>query len=154
MRLISTNWPIIGALYLPLHDRIARAHQRFARLASGKYPSPRPARPNQPGGSRPIYIPHQRDWIIVKFGYRAAAYSSQLNHLLSEPQTQAILAAAPPHARASATRTLAPLCRMLGIPLPPIVQPAPKPPRPSRAKTPRPKLPPLLPLSASVMSLG
>ena len=147
-QLISTNWPIIGALYLPLHARLVRGHRRlarlFTRLATGQYPAPRAKRPNRASGPRGVYIPRAKSWLIIKFGYHAAGRASQLNHLLHAPETLALLAAAPPHAQAEAARILRPLCRMLGIPLPPMLQPPPRPPAPPKPKPTKPPRPPRL----------
>ena len=147
--LINARFPLLGTLFLPLHARINRARQRLirllTRLATGRYPNPRAARPGRPGGTLPIRLPQRHAWVIGTLGYQAAGYASQLEHLLRDPATLAVLAAAPPHARAAAARTLRPLCHMLGIPLPLILQPPSRPaapPKPAPEKPPRaPRLP-------------
>ena len=147
--LINTRFPLLGALLLPLHARITRAKQRLirllTRLATGSYPNPRAARPGRPAGAPAIRLPQRHAWVIGILGYQAAGYASQLEHLLRDPATLALLAAAPPHAQAAAARTLRPLCHMLGIPLPPSLQPPtpnPAPPKPRPEKPPRaPRLP-------------
>jgi len=77
-------------------------------------------------------------WIIRKFGWRSAAYASQLDHLLNTAETQALFAEAPPEAIKSLGRTLRPLCHLLGITPPKPLQ-SDKPPyvRPLRPKRPR-----------------
>ena len=53
--LINARLHLLGALLLPLHARITRAKQRLirllTRLATGRYPNPRAARPG-PAGRR------------------------------------------------------------------------------------------------------
>ena len=81
-----------------------------------------------------------------------AAYTSHLEHLLRDPETQTRLAPAPPEALKSLGRSLRPIARLLGVDLPPALLLSPRPPRGepeggSRpVKPPRPILPPLLPL--------
>ena len=60
----------------------------------------------------------------------AACFGGQLQHLLAQPEMQTLLDAAP-----QAARLLRPLCRMLAVPLPPILH------RPGRAVTPWPGTP-------------
>ena len=136
--LINTRLPLLGALLLPLHARITRAKQRLirllTRLATGSYPNPRAPRPGRPSGPPAIRLPLRHAWVIATLGYQAAGYASQLEHLLRDPATLAILAAAPPHAQAAAARTLRPLCHMLGIPLPAMLQPPPRPAAPPKPR--------------------
>ena len=141
--LIYLRFALLGAFFLPLHARLGSTLRRLTRLltrlATGSYPSPRPARPGRPSGKPPIGLPQRHAWVIAILGYQAAGYASQLEHLLRDPATLAVLAAAPPHAQAAAARTLRPLCHMLGIPVPTILQP---PPRPAAPPKPRPEKPP------------
>ena len=153
LQLIANHLPLFGAITWPLHTRITRARNRLLRLlaalAAGRFPRLRAPRLGQKGGPPAPYLPRGKLWLIAKLGYRAAGYAAQFQHLLDQPETLAILAAAPPHARAAAARTLRPLARLLGIILPAILQPPPAPARPKPIKQPRPKpapLPPLLPL--------
>jgi hypothetical protein len=133
-----------------LHNRIARARRRLvtllALLAAGRLPRLSAPRPNRQGGSAALPVPRRRAWLIATFGYRIAGYASQLEHLLRDPQTLATLAAAPPTALESAARTLRPLCHLLGVALPPILQPPPRAPvarilKPRPAKSPAPVAP-------------
>jgi hypothetical protein len=55
-------------------------------------------------------IPTTPAWLIAALRHEAAAYASQLAHLLAEPGISELLDAAP-----AAKRLLRPLCRMLGI---------------------------------------
>jgi hypothetical protein len=64
--------------------------------------------------------------------------ASQLNALLRDPGTEAILAHAPAQARASIARTLRGPARLLGLELPNQLQ-FQGPPRPPRRRSPRPR---------------
>lgn len=145
---------ILGHLTLPLWTRISRARQLFARLlarlAAGRAPRPsgartrraRPAPPPAPDGSGGVAIgaspvpalSRRFAWVVLRIGYQAAGLASQLNHLLQQPGAAEAIAASP-----GAARSMRPLCRMLGIDLPPALR-RPAPPR--RPGPPRPKLPP------------
>ena len=122
--LIAAQFRRLGPHYLTLWNRISRARQRLARLlaqlAAGTLAPPRtrPSQAGRPGGPPAAPLPRGHAWVIAMLGYHAAGRASQLNTLLSDPATAAILAAAP-----GAARTLRPLCRMLGIDLPPYLQP-------------------------------
>ena len=72
---------------------------------------------------------------------QAVGYRSQLEHLLRDPEMAALLAAAPTAMR----RPLRSLCRILGLPPPPILAlpPRPKPPPASAPAAKRQKPPPL-----------
>ena len=151
--LVAAGFRTLGPLTVPLHARLARAARRLTRLlealAAGRLPRRRTPGPARPGGPPPAPIPRCHAWLVVTLGHNAAASACQLQSLLHDPATTALLAAAPAAAIASAARTLRPLCRLLGIPLPPALQPPAPPPRPPTPKAPRPKpalLPPLLPL--------
>ena len=136
-QLIFARGPVFAALAIPLHNRIAAASRRIAnllaRLANGTW-RPHTPKPGTKGGPPSIYLPHSRAWIIAKLGHHAAAYASQLEFLLLHtPQTCATIAAAPPEAQKS-------LARLLGVTLPPELQPPPRPtPAPRPPKPPRPK---------------
>lgn len=142
-----------GLFARPLRTRLARAHERLVNLlvaiAAGRLPRRRaPSHTPRPGGPRPTHLPRRHAWLVATLGHQAAAYRSQLESLLRDPETQATLAAAITHAPGIA-RTLRPLCRMLGIPLPPPLQRPARParPRPQPApKPPRPPLPPCRPI--------
>ena len=127
-------------------DRVRRIKQRFATLAAqvrdGHYT---PRRSITPPRRRPGQAPPPRNKLPQKFGWLlklvpdAVGYRSQLEHLLADAEMAALLAAAPTAMR----RPLRSLCRMLGLPPPPILAlpPRPKPPPAPRAK--REKPPPL-----------
>ena len=153
--IIFARTHIFAALGPPLHNRIVAASRRLAailaHLAAGTF-RPHPSKPGKKGGPPPIYIPHRRAWLVEKLGYHMAAYTSHLEHLLRDPETQTLLATAPPEALKSLGRSLRPIARLLGVDLPPALLLSPRPPRGepeggSRpVKPPRPILPPLLPL--------
>ena len=153
LQLIANRAPSLGVLTWPLHTRITRARNRLVRLlaalAAGRLPRLRAPGNARPGGTPPLNIPRRPLWLVATLGYQAAGYGSQLQHLLNDPATLATLAAAPPRTLAAAARTLRPLCRILGVTLPAILQPPPASLRRKPAKPPRLKpapLPPLLPL--------
>ena len=115
--IIFARTHIFAALGPPLHNRIVAASRRLAailaHLAAGTF-RPHPSKPGKKGGPPPIYIPHRRAWLVEKLGYHMAAYTSHLEHLLRAPETQTLLATAPPEALKSLGRTLRPIARLLG----------------------------------------
>ncbi len=147
---------------VPVWNRVSRTRLRFVRLlahiAAGRLPRQRAPRPDgQPapkGGPPAPYIPRRRAWLVVHAGHNAAAAMWQIENLLRDPNTQALLATAPPESLKSLGRILRPLCRLLGVDLPPALLLSTR----ARAggaggglslrqpKPPKPKLPPLLPL--------
>ncbi len=145
-------------LLMLLWTRLLRLSGRFARLAArvaaGTASPRRPASPRRAAGrSRPPYrrLPRGFAWLPRQVP-EAAAYGSQLRHLLADPEMAALIAAAP-----QAGRLLRPLCRTLGIrpppgPLSPPAAPpaaarpaprwsAPPPTPPHRARSPAPMVP-------------
>jgi hypothetical protein len=124
--------PRLAPLILPLCGRINRAARRFAALmamlarhgairhgatrrgeASGRgFSLEKPRKRTRPFAPRTrCPIPTTPAWLIATLRHEAAAYASQLAHLLAEPGMAELLDAAP-----AAKRLLRPLCRMLGIP--------------------------------------
>ena len=129
---------LLGPLLYPLWNRISRTRQRLARamarIIAGAPTGPaRPrATPSKRGTTSPV--PRRRHgWLTHLLGDDIPAYASQLTHLLHQPGVAAALAASP-----GATRTLRPLCRMLGTDLPPALRPPDPKPRPPRPKAPKP----------------
>src|ERR1700678_927145 len=128
-------------------ERIRGIKQRFAdlaaRISAGQYtprnrtvpPQRRPGQPPPPKSP----LPNTFGWLL-KLVPQAVGYRSQLEHLLRDPEMAGLLAAAPTAMR----RPLRSLCRMLGLPPPPILAlpPRPKPPRAPVGKK-REKPPPL-----------
>ena len=168
---LAANLLTYGTVTHPLHERLNRTRNRvlrlMTRLATGTWrprraaqrsgdatkPRTKPTLPDHEIQRRKLHpIPRGHLWIIRKFGWRSAAYASQLDHLLNTPETQALFAEAPPEAIKSLGRTLRPLCNLLGItppkPLqsdrpPPIRKPRPKRPRkkPRKLRLRTPKMP-------------
>ncbi len=134
---------LLGLFAAPLCRRINRIRERLVRLlinlAEGRLPrphTPRPA-PAEPRTRKPVIpTPQAHLWIIRKLGWQASGFASQLNTLLHAPGMAATIAASP-----GATRTLRPLCRLLGIDLPAQLRPAPRPTPPPRPSA-RPASPP------------
>ena len=121
-------------LIVPLWNYISRTARRFdsaiTRLVAGKL---RTHAPRQGGATEPaprknphLRLPTQHAWLVVTLRHHAAGYGSQLNHLLSEPEAAALIAACP-----QAARLLRPLCHLLGI-SPAAIQAPPKPRRVAR----------------------
>ncbi len=128
-------------LIAPITDRLRRIKQRFfhvaARISAGRYV---PRRHIAPPRKRPGQPPPPRDKLPQTFGWllklvpEAVQYRGQLENLLRDPEMAALLAAAPGPMR----RPLRSLCRMLGLPPPPMLAPPPRaeprtrPPKPAR----------------------
>ena len=133
--------PSRAPFYRLLYNRVSRAAVLIARLHAlwqqGRLPRPRAPRPGRTRAPNPTPIPslpRRHAWLVARAGYRAAGIGSQLAEWLKRPDMPDFLAAAP-----QAGRHLRPLCRMLGVDLPPFLQLPPNPPRPPR---PRPSRPP------------
>ena len=95
---------------IALHRRITRAYKRLqlilALAALGKEPrqhTPRPTRAQTTQRPKSV-LPRRRGWGSAMFGHHATAYGSQLNHLLNQPETIALLRAAPARTRIAAAR--------------------------------------------------
>ena len=138
-----------------LWTRIGRIATRFHALyeswRAGTLPKPCAARPGRPARPPVPRLPTRQTWVVAAVGYQAAGHAAQINALMAEPEFNDFIAAVP-----RAGRILRPLCRILGILLPPSLRLPAKvtptgPPRAARASpppapTPAP-LPPLLPLA-------
>ena len=140
--------PLLLLLWSRLHRFVVRFAALSARVAAGTAaPRRRPASPRPAAErSRKPYqrLPRRFAWLPPLVPGEAAAYGSQLQHLLAEPEMAALIAAAP-----QAGRVLRPLCRMLGVRLPPALlppPPAPPPARPVAPSRPRPAAPGPAPL--------
>lgn len=104
--------PHTGVLITYIHRLAQRFTRLMARMAEGPLP------PSRPRAKRP-YVPSPRTrlprghlWLIRAIPNEAAAYASQISHLLAQPGMAAL--AAQPRAR----RMLARLCHILGVTLP------------------------------------
>ena len=116
----------LGARIAALAARIAAGRHR--RFPARRSPRPAPRRPSQ------RTLPHSHAWLL-RLVPQASAYGSQMQHLLADPGFAALVDAAP-----QMRRLLRPLCRMLGVRLPP--RPAdPAPPAAAAAATPAPAEP-------------
>jgi hypothetical protein len=128
--------------------RLRRTEKRFHRLydrwKSGTLPKPRTTpRAPRPAAPRPTHIkanglpifpvPGKNHWLIEQLP-EARPSHSLLRHFVTIPEFAEFLAAAP-----QAGRLLRPLCRMLGVPLPPFLA------RPNRERTQRPNAAPAQP---------
>jgi hypothetical protein len=113
----SAGGRMAGPVIILIWTRLRRAAARFAALAArvraGALPSPAPLRPraaSRPARPRPPHrLPGGFAW-LVRLAPEAACFGGQLQHLLSDPEFAALLAAAP-----QMGRVLRPLCRMLGV---------------------------------------
>jgi hypothetical protein len=105
--------PLLVRIFTRLHRLAARLTSLVARIEAGSLPPPPPTRPTagRPTRRKPR-LPESSGW-LVRVVPRTAAYAAQVQALLDDPQTTALLQAAP-----HAGRILRPLCRMLAIPLP------------------------------------
>jgi len=141
--------PIGPAVY----DRITRPHQRIqrlmAKLATGTWRAPKPRAPRarktpeptaEPRPKKP-YIPKSYGWLGSKYGYFIRGYFAQVEHILTRPETQSLLADLPPEALKSLGRNVRPLCRLFAITPPECLRlpPRERKPRPQSARKPRPR---------------
>ena len=112
--------------------------RRRRRRQSRRQRAPRPRQAPREKDPR-SHVPVRRHaWLGALLDHHVRAYASQLEFLLARPGAAALIAASP-----RATRTLRPLCRMLGTELPAALRlpPRPRPARPKPAKPPRAKGP-------------
>jgi hypothetical protein len=105
--------PLVNLLLARIRRLTNRFNALIARLAAGQPAAPyrprtRPARAAPP--AEILRLPRDYFWLIRLLPYEAAGYGSQLQAMLADPQTAALLAAAP-----EAGRILRPLCRLLAI---------------------------------------
>ena len=85
----------------------------LARFQAGRLLVGGMGRPGNRGGrvvAASGRLPRRFGWLLAMVPGEAAAFASQIQAVLAEPEMQALLAAAP-----RARRVLGPLCRMLGI---------------------------------------
>jgi len=105
--------PKLMALTLPLWSWLSRSVQRFGRAITRKsgVRAACPVRVRVRAVCAPrVRLPSRRGWLVGVLGYEAAGYGSQLEHLLAEPDMQALVAALP-----GLARIVRPLQRMLGL---------------------------------------
>ena len=129
--------PFRAPLIVPLWNLITRAARRldgaFARFAAGIVPRPRAATPDAASPRVKSVLPTRRGWLTVALGSQAAAYATQIEFLLAEPEAAEALAGS-----LAARRILAPIRHMLGVV-------APRPRRPRVRVRPQPAPAPLAP---------
>ena len=108
-----------GPMLLLIFARLRRLAARFASLVAQIQAGPLPPRrPSRPAAGicretrQKARLPQSFAWLI-RLVPGTAAYAGQVQTLLADPQTTALLEAAP-----RAGRILRPVCRMLAIPLP------------------------------------
>ena len=117
----------LTVLLLAMWGRITRMGMRLEWLVAQwragtlpKPPAPRAAPAERKGkipAARPDY-PTAPAWLVETLGHEGVAYGLQLQHLLTEAECVAFLAAVP-----QAGRILRPLLRMLGVePLPEVIR--------------------------------
>lgn len=131
--------PLILQLWGALRRRAGRFERLVARVQAGRLsasrPASRPPRRHRPPAAGPR-LPRRFAW-LVRLAPETAVFGSQLRALLADPETAALLEAAP-----QAGRLLRPFCRMLGVRPGPALAPALVPPRrdrpPRRGRPPRP----------------
>ena len=138
---VFARFHVIGTEHgIALHRRITRAYKRLQHIlalaAQGREPrqyTPRPTRAQTTKRPKSL-LPRRRGWGGAMFGHHAVAYGSQLNHLLNQPETIALLRAAPARTRIAAARAVRPILHMFAWDLPDVLQrPGPPRPRPKRA---------------------
>jgi hypothetical protein len=139
--LVAAQFRVLGPWTAPIWSRLNRANRRLAallaHLAAGRLPRRRSPRPSgtcrAPAARDPLApeplpaLPRAHGWLVRIVGYHAAGRGSQLQVLLHDPATIAVLQAIP-----TIGRTLRPFCRLLGVTLPPVLQLPPRAPRPVR----------------------
>ena len=112
--------PFLLPLLMPLWKRLNRIQRRLRRAMElhGLVRKPRTPSAAEPARARvrievtvPLpqpCLPRRFGWLIAALGWEAAGYASHLEHLLSEPDVAAMLAACP-----RARRVLRPVAHML-----------------------------------------
>jgi hypothetical protein len=138
--------PLLVRIFTRLHRLSARLTSLVTQINAGTQPAPRPGRPTTDAGRRyrrKPRLPEGFGWLLREVP-ATAEYAGQVQALLDDPQTAALLETAP-----QAGRILRPLCRMLAIPLPDQLR-EPKPP-PAVADPPA-ESPPETPLPAACVT--
>jgi hypothetical protein len=130
-----------GKLRPERESRVRRSRGQPVSCQESSTPgSPLPESLPQPASPR---MPRGHGWLI-RLAQPTAQAAMMVEFLMADAEAAGLFAAAP-----QAGRIFRPLCRMLGIPIPPALRLPPRPPPPSCVrprKAPRPRLPPLGPL--------
>ncbi|MCC6719621.1 MAG: hypothetical protein IT555_17195 [Acetobacteraceae bacterium] len=133
--------PLLAFVYYRLTRMVLRLDRLAQRWQAGTLPKPRPSRAGQPRAARakppalPFAIPRGRLW-LPRLVQPTAQYSGQVEVFLADPQTRALVEAAP-----QAGRILRPLCVALGITPPPWLRLPDRPRPPRKPRTPPPPPP-------------
>ena len=137
--------PLLILIYWRLRRTVARL-DRIAQLwTAGTLPKPQPARATRPTEAPPAaepakprpYVPGANAWLF-RLAQRTAQYTGQFEIFLANPETQALVAAAP-----QAGRLLRPLCTMLGLKPPEYLRRPRRTPNPARPAQARPEPSPI-----------
>ncbi len=126
--------PLIVLIWGRVQGIGAQVGVLLARMQAGqlrRYPARRPPRrsPSKRRPSAPRALPCRKAWLVALIPETAGS-AAQLQTLLADPEIPALLNSAP-----QLRRALRPLCRMLGVTLPPAApghQPPPPAPRTAR----------------------
>ena len=109
--LVVTIWQRVRAIATQVAALMARMQAgTLRRHPHRRAPAPRVA-PRRPPTPSPL--PHGHAWLVVLI-QETAVSASHLQHMLADPDLPALLQTAP-----QLRRALRPLCRMLGVKLPP-----------------------------------
>ncbi len=110
---------LAGPLVILIWQRLRRLADRItalaARITAGRHRRVHSRRRPRPASRRPAQrrLPHGPAWLLPLVP-QAGAHASQVQHLLADPEFARLVDAAP-----QMRRLLRPLCRMLGVRLPP-----------------------------------
>jgi hypothetical protein len=104
--------PLLIRIFIRLHRLAARLTSLVSQVQAGKLPPPGPGHSTGGASRRQPRLPERSGWLL-RLVPGTAVYAGQVQTLLDDPQTAALLEAAP-----QAGRILRPLCRMLALPLP------------------------------------
>ena len=115
---------VLGAVLALLWNRLGRLADAIARTIErlATPPAPRPSTPAIPPArakqarkpAKRQRLPQRFAWMVELLGLEAAAFGPQLVRTLEDSEVRALLRASP-----QLCRLLSPLCRGLGVPVPP-----------------------------------
>ena len=107
--------PRLVGLIGPLWRRLTRVAGRVSRVMARRPVRARVSRAGLGAGApAALRLPQGRLWLVRELGWEAAGLGCQLEALLAEPGMRAVLAGVP-----GVGRILRPICRMLGVVVPP-----------------------------------
>ncbi len=149
--------PLVVLIWQRVNGISGQVAGLLARMQAGtlrRYPARRAAPPAAGPRRRPKppVLPSGHGW-LVRLMPEVAVSGAHLQNLLADPDMPALLGAAP-----QLRRAMRPLCRMLGVRLPPPVQPPPDVPlrrsRPKRPPAECPRAPPFRAMPFRAMPAG